>query len=78
MTMLGLIEHMWGKNTCKQKISFEWIGHPTHPTDHMWDALGCRISARQIPPRTLQELKSALLEEWSAVPQDSINPLVSL
>lgn len=47
-----------------------------NPIEHVWNASGRRIAARQIPPRTLQELKSALLEEWRAIPQDLINTLV--
>ncbi|KFM65609.1 hypothetical protein X975_05957, partial [Stegodyphus mimosarum] len=42
-----------------------------NPIEHVWDDL-----AYQIPPQTLQELKSALLEEWHAIPQDLINTLI--
>lgn len=30
MTLLGDIERMWCLNTCKQKLSLEWICHFTH------------------------------------------------
>lgn len=39
-------------------------------TDHVLDALGRQFSAHQIPPRTFQELKSALLDIWCAFTKD--------
>lgn len=38
-----------------------------NPIEYVWEALWRGISARQIPSRTLQELKSVLLEEWRAI-----------
>ncbi|UYV83818.1 hypothetical protein LAZ67_X000291 [Cordylochernes scorpioides] len=35
-----------------------------NPIEHVWDALGRRIRARHPSPRTLVELRTALLEEW--------------
>ncbi|GFV63653.1 transposable element Tcb2 transposase [Trichonephila clavipes] len=43
------------------------------PIEHVWDALGRRVAGRQPPPQTLQELESALLEEWDRIPQLVIN-----
>ncbi|GFV35736.1 transposable element Tcb2 transposase [Trichonephila clavipes] len=44
--------------------------------EHVWDALGRRVAGRQPPPQTLQELESALLEEWDSIPQLVINSLI--
>ncbi|GFW11948.1 serum response factor [Trichonephila clavipes] len=44
--------------------------------EHVWDALGRRVAARQPPPQTLQELERALLEEWDRIPQLVINSLI--
>ncbi|GFU85326.1 transposable element Tcb1 transposase [Trichonephila clavipes] len=59
-------------------VRMEW---PTcspnmNPIEHVWDALGRRVSGRQQPPQTLQELERALLEEWDKIHQLVINSLV--
>ncbi|GFU23651.1 transposable element Tcb1 transposase [Trichonephila clavipes] len=41
-----------------------------NPMEHMWDILGRRITASQLPPTCLKELRRALLDEWCNVPQD--------
>ncbi|GFU79349.1 transposable element Tcb2 transposase [Trichonephila clavipes] len=43
------------------------------PIEHVCDALGRRVAGRQPPPQTVQELESALLEEWDRIPQLVIN-----
>ncbi|GBM12594.1 hypothetical protein AVEN_146777-1 [Araneus ventricosus] len=36
-----------------------------NPIEHVWDALGRSIATRNPPPpRTIQEMKTALLNEW--------------
>lgn len=47
-----------------------------NPIEHVWDALGRRVGERQPPPRNLQELKMALLEEWVLLPDNLILNLV--
>ncbi|GBM45040.1 Transposable element Tc1 transposase [Araneus ventricosus] len=45
-----------------------------NPIEHFWDALGRAIATRNPPPRTIQEMKAALLNEWD---QLLINCLIS-
>ncbi|GFW33415.1 transposable element Tcb2 transposase [Trichonephila clavipes] len=47
-----------------------------NPIEHVWDALGRRVSGLQPPPQTLQGLERALLEEWDRIPQLVINSLI--
>ncbi|GFT15153.1 transposable element Tcb2 transposase [Trichonephila clavipes] len=47
-----------------------------NPIEHVWDALGRRVAGRQPPPKTLQELERALLEEWDRISQLVINSLI--
>ncbi|GFV40640.1 transposable element Tcb2 transposase [Trichonephila clavipes] len=47
-----------------------------NPIEHVWDVLGRRVAGRQPPPKTLQELETALLEEWDRIPQLVINSLI--
>ncbi|GFU53966.1 transposable element Tcb2 transposase [Trichonephila clavipes] len=42
----------------------------------VWDALGRRVAGRQPPPKILQGLESAFLEEWDRIPQLVINSLI--
>ncbi|UYV78263.1 hypothetical protein LAZ67_16000727 [Cordylochernes scorpioides] len=46
-----------------------------NPIEHVWDALGRRIGARHLSPRTLVELRTALLEEWGLLPLDLLQSL---
>lgn len=48
-----------------------------NPIEHAWDALGRAIAIRQPPPRTIPELKTALVEEWEGLPQALLNSLIN-
>ncbi|UYV84810.1 hypothetical protein LAZ67_X003586 [Cordylochernes scorpioides] len=48
-----------------------------NPIEHVWDALGRRIGARHPSPRTLVELRTALLEEWGLLPLDLLQSLLN-
>ncbi|GBM10610.1 Transposable element Tc1 transposase [Araneus ventricosus] len=48
-----------------------------NPIEHVWDALGREIATRNPPPRTIQEMKTALLNEWDQLPQEMISCLIS-
>lgn len=48
-----------------------------NPIEHVWDALGRAIATRNPPPRTIPELKTALLYEWDQLPQALLNSLIS-
>ncbi|GFV25102.1 transposable element Tcb2 transposase [Trichonephila clavipes] len=47
-----------------------------NPIEHVWDALVRRVTGRQPPPQTLQELEKALLEEWDRILQLVINSII--
>ncbi|GFU06731.1 DDE_3 domain-containing protein [Trichonephila clavipes] len=47
-----------------------------NPSEHVWDMLDRRITARQPPPTCLPELRRALLDEWYNIPQDQIDNLI--
>lgn len=49
------------------RMDWSFYSFDLNMIEHVGDALQCRISARQIPPRKIQELKSSLLEEWCAI-----------
>ncbi|GFW63510.1 transposable element Tcb1 transposase [Trichonephila clavipes] len=46
-----------------------------NPIEHVWNMLGRRIAARQLPPTGLLEFRRALLNEWFNIPQDQIDNL---
>ncbi|GFV43359.1 transposable element Tcb2 transposase [Trichonephila clavipes] len=50
-------------------VRMEWpaCSPDMNPIEQVWDALGRRVADRQPPPKTLQELERALLEESSTV-----------
>uniref|UniRef100_A0A8C7CPM3 Uncharacterized protein n=1 Tax=Oncorhynchus kisutch TaxID=8019 RepID=A0A8C7CPM3_ONCKI len=43
---------------------------------HVWDLLDRRVRARAIPPRNVQELAGALVEEWGNISQQELATLV--
>ncbi|GFX16944.1 transposable element Tcb2 transposase [Trichonephila clavipes] len=47
-----------------------------NPIEHVWDMLGQRIAACQLPPTCLPELRRALLDEWCNIPHDQIDNLI--
>ncbi|GFU74538.1 transposable element Tcb2 transposase [Trichonephila clavipes] len=59
-------------------VRMEWpaCSPDRNPIEHVWDALGRRVTGRQPPPQTLQELERALLEEGDRIPQLVINSLI--
>ncbi|UYV60626.1 hypothetical protein LAZ67_1001705 [Cordylochernes scorpioides] len=48
-----------------------------NPIEHVWDTLGRRIGTRHPSPRTLVELRTALLEEWGLLPLDLLQSMVN-
>ncbi|GFU41134.1 transposable element Tcb2 transposase [Trichonephila clavipes] len=40
-----------------------------NPIENLWDYLGRAIARRHPPPRDVNGLKTALLEEWSLIPR---------
>ena len=46
------------------------------PIEHAWDELARRISARHQPPRNVNELTNALINEWNNIPQQVMANLV--
>ncbi len=47
------------------------------PTEHVWDALGRRIQQRVPVPANIQQLCTAIEEEWTNIPQATINNLIN-
>ncbi|GFU58542.1 transposable element Tcb2 transposase [Trichonephila clavipes] len=68
----------WRISFSRKEYGMEWpaCSPDMNPIEHVWDALGRRVSGRQLPPQTLQELERALLEEWDRIPQLVINSLI--
>ncbi|ROL46085.1 Transposable element Tcb1 transposase [Anabarilius grahami] len=47
------------------------------PIDHVWDALDRRIRQRVPVPANIQQLCTAIEEEWTNIPQATINNLIN-
>ncbi len=47
------------------------------PIEHVWDALDRRIRQRFPVPANMQQLRTAIEEEWTNIPQATINNLIN-
>ena len=47
-----------------------------NPIEHAWDLLQAAVSARPVQTASLQELGTALMEEWAAVPQRRLTSII--
>ncbi len=47
------------------------------PIEHVWDALDRRIRQRVPVPVNIQQLRTAIEEEWTNIPQATINNLIN-
>jgi len=47
-----------------------------NPIEHLWDELGRRVHNRINPPETLDQLRRALVAEWTNIPQAFIRNLI--
>ncbi len=47
------------------------------PIEHVWDALDRRIRQRVPVPANIQQLRTAIKEEWTNIPQATINNLIN-
>jgi hypothetical protein len=43
------------------------------PIEHVWDALDRRVQRRVTVPANIQQLSTAIEEEWDNIPQATIN-----
>ncbi|KAG2466993.1 ARI3A protein, partial [Polypterus senegalus] len=56
--------------------SSQWKSPDLNPIEHVWDLLDRRVRDRAIPPRNVQELAGALVEEWANISQQELTNLV--
>ena len=47
------------------------------PVEHVWDALNRQVRQRVPVPANIQQLHSAMEEEWDNIPQSTINSLIN-
>lgn len=48
-----------------------------NPIEHVWDQVGRRINHRNNPPLSLNDLRTAVVEEWDNLPQGRVQDLIS-
>ncbi len=49
----------------------------TSPIEHVWDALDRRIRQHVPVPANIQQLRTVIEEEWTNIPQATINNLIN-
>ena len=48
----------------------------TNPIEHLWDELGRAVKSRVNPPTNFVQLRNALIQEWTRIPQHRLRTLV--
>ncbi|CAG9118852.1 unnamed protein product [Plutella xylostella] len=63
----------------KELRTMDWpaLSPDLNPIEHLWDELKRRVRARNPVPASVDELKTALLEEWDGIPQETVKKLIS-
>ena len=58
--------------------NYSWPALSPDPSriGHLWDEFGRRVRHHHNPPEALQELRDALVQEWSNIPQAFIQRLI--
>ena len=58
--------------------SLDWPARlsDVNPIEQAWDILGRGIGRLPVRPHTLEALENALVEQWAAIPQASLNGLI--
>ena len=60
-----------------RKVSvLPWPAKDLNPIEHVWDLLDRRVRARTMPPRNVQELAGALVEDCVNISQQELANLV--
>ena len=64
---------------CETIVHMDWPARSPdlNPIEHACDMLQHAISARPVQPRTLQELKDAMVAEWRLIQQNWIRTLIT-
>jgi transposase len=64
------------EEVCIATLDWPALSPDLNPIEHVWDDLKRRVRSRNPAPSSVDELKSALIEEWEGIPQESIQKLI--
>ncbi len=69
---LGSVHNSWKLKTSQFSSILDMS-----PIEHVWDALDRRIRQRVPVPANIQQLRTAIEEEWTNIPRATINNLIN-
>ncbi|KAK7113277.1 hypothetical protein V1264_012589 [Littorina saxatilis] len=69
----ALVDYL--QNNAVTTLPWPAMSPDLNPLEHVWDILGRRIQALQLPVQTLRELEAALHREWLQVTREQIRRL---
>jgi transposase len=46
-----------------------------NPIEHVWDFIGRKINQRNLKCQNIDELRTAILQEWQQLPQDLVRSM---
>jgi hypothetical protein len=67
---LNRLPPKWSRDFCSLTMSSN-----LNPIEHIWDMLGRRIQARELPVQNIHQLEAALHREWQQLSQQDIRHL---
>ena len=79
-TTLGHIEpelyNFFLQQEAVQTIPWPAMSPDMNPIEHVWDFIGRKINQRNPKCQNIDELRTAILQEWQQFPQERLRPLV--
>ena len=58
-----------------QTIPWPAMSPDMNPIEHVWDFIGRKINQRNLKCQNIDELRTAILQEWQQLPQDLVRSM---
>jgi hypothetical protein len=70
-----IVQHLLQQDAI-QTIPWPSMSPDMNPIEHVWDFIGRKINQRNPKCQNIDELRTAILQEWQQFPQDRLGRLV--
>ena len=71
-----IVQHFFLQQEAVQTIPWPAMSPDMNPIEHVWDFIGRKINQRNPKCQNIDELRTAILQEWQQSPQERLRRLV--